>query len=228
MAMLPKTLIPVFSLLLCASALAGDTPVLDPSKGSEVGLVYESWLSPWQEGGEESDTPKTTPTVFKSTTPSKTRAEREKAGHRGHGVVRFTRDLSRATIDLKIEGVKIDEINLFHIHCGSPGVLGNILVDFSQVTDIQKNFKDDGVFTVVVDDAAIAGYVEHAHGLVGLATAGCVVPGHDSGSLADVKASTVAGMALLAEQGQLYFNIHTTGQTFYGDLRGQWWPATTP
>lgn len=173
------------------------------------------------------DRPARTPAVFKSTTPSKTRAEREKAGHRGHGVVQFTRDLSRATVSVKIEDTNIDEINMFHIHCGSPGVLGNVLVDFSQLTDIQKNFKDDGVFSVVVDDAAIADYVAHAHGVVGIATAGCEVPGHDSGDPTPVKATTVAGMALLAEAGQLYFNIHTTGQTFFGDLRGQLWPTPT-
>lgn len=213
-------------LLLCVPASAGDTPALDPSKGSEVGLVYEAYLSPWQESGEEADTPARIPAVFRSTTPSLTRAEREKAGHRGHGVVRFTKDLSRATIDLKIEGVKVSEINMFHIHCGSPGVLGPILVDFSHITDIQKNFAD-GVFSVVVDDAAIAGTLAHAEGMIGMATTGCVVPGHDAGDPSDVKASTVAGMAMLAAQGQIYFNLHTTGQTYFGDIRGQWWPAVT-
>lgn len=223
-----KVLLPSLALVACASALAGDTPQLTPANGSQVGLIFEAYLSPWQEGGEESDTPERTPAVFKSTTPSLTRAEREKAGHRGHGIVRFTKDLSRAMVDVKIEGTKVKDINMFHIHCGSPGVLGPVLVDFSNITDIQKNFGDDNVFSVVVDDKAITATTEHAHGLVGLATAGCVVPGHDAGSPAEVKASTVAGMAMLAAQGQIYFNIHTTGQTFYGDLRGQWWPATSP
>ena len=32
---------------------------------------------------------------------------------------------------------------------------------------------------------------------------------------------TVAGMATIAAEGDLYFNIHTRQQTFYGDIRGQ-------
>jgi hypothetical protein len=35
------------------------------------------------------------------------------------------------------------------------------------------------------------------------------------------KVSTVGGMAAIAGQGDLYFDLHTTGQTFYGDIRGQ-------
>ena len=73
---------------------------LDPSRGGEVGLVVEAFLSPHQEGGEESDTPKTTPKQFRSTGESKSRAEREAAGHRGHGQLRFTRDMSRAFVDV--------------------------------------------------------------------------------------------------------------------------------
>lgn len=210
------------ALLLASAALADDAPALDPAKGKEVGLVYEAYMSPWQEGGEESDTPKKTPMMFKSTTPSMTRAEREAAGHAAHGVVRFTKDLSRATIDIKVEGVKLDEVNMFHIHCGSPGVLGPILVDFSLITDLKQNLAD-GTFSVVVDDAAIANTLASGMGPIGQATMGCVVPGHNAGSKADVKASTVAGMAMFAEQGQLYFNLHTTGQAYFGDIRGQWW-----
>lgn len=210
--------------LLTSPALAADPPVLDPSKGSEVGLVFEAYMSPWQEGGEESDTPKKVPAQFQSTTPSMTRAEREAAKHRAHGVVRFTRDLSRATVDIKVEGVKINEINMFHIHCGSPGVLGPILVDFSLLTDLKKDLAD-GTMSVVVDDAAIVNTMGHSHGAIATLTTGCLVPGHDVDSLEPVKASTVAGMALLAEQGQLYFNLHTTGQSYFGDIRGQWWPA---
>jgi hypothetical protein len=32
---------------------------------------------------------------------------------------------------------------------------------------------------------------------------------------------TIAGLQLIAEQGELYFNLHTTGQTYFGDMRGQ-------
>lgn len=32
-------------------------------------------------------------------------------------------------------------------------------------------------------------------------------------------------MATIAEQGEIYFNIHTKQQTFYGDIRGQLYPV---
>ncbi len=222
-----STLLPLSALLLCAPAAAGETPDLDPAKGKEVGLVYEAFLSPNQEPGEESDTPKKTPAIFKSTTPSKTRAEREAAGHAGHAVVRFSKDLSRAWIDIEISGVKVNEINMFHIHCGKPGHLGPILVDFSHITDIQQNFSD-GTFSVEVTNEAITQTVAHAHGAVGTFTAGCFIPGPSLAGLQPVKVSTVAGMATIAEEGELYFNLHTTGQTYFGDIRGQWYPAATP
>jgi hypothetical protein len=48
-----------------------------------------------------------------------------------------------------------------------------------------------------------------------------VIPSPSLGSNTPLKTSTVAGMAQLAREGELYFNLHTTGQTYYGDLRGQ-------
>lgn len=192
---------------------------LDPARGAEIGLEVEAFLSPHQEPGEEANTPKTVPKQFRSTTPSKSRAEREAAGHRGHGMVRFTRDLSRAFVDVKLEGIPIDTINMFHIHCGKPGILGPILVDFSLATDIQKNF-EDGVFSVEITNADIVATSGHGHGLVAEFTMGCVIASPSLEGL-KTKVSTVGGMAMLAEEGELYFNLHTTGQTYYGDVRGQ-------
>ena len=36
----------------------------------------------------------------------------------------------------------------------------------------------------------------------------------------------LAGMASIAAEGELYFNIHTRQQTFYGDIRGQLLPVS--
>lgn len=206
--------------MLLVAATPAETPKLDPARGQEIGLQYEAFLSPMQEPGEEQDTPKTVPAVFQSTAPSLTRAERVAKGHRGHGTIRFSKDLSRAWVDVKIEGTKIDDINMFHIHCGKPGILGPILVDFSHITDIKKNFSD-GVFSVEVTNDAITQTVDHAHGAIGAFTAGCVVPSLSLAAGPPTKVSTVAGMATIAAEGELYFNLHTVGQTYYGDLRGQ-------
>lgn len=205
-------------------AAAAATPALDPARGQEVGMTFEAYLSPHQEPDEEENTPSTTPAQFKSTTPSQSRAAREAAGHRGHGKIRFSKDLSRAFIDVRVDGVKPATINMFHIHCGKPGILGPILLDFAQVTDLQKELAD-GVLTVEVRNEHLVKTSQHAHGVVGAFTAGCVINSPSLGSAKPSKVSTVAGMAQIALEGELYFNLHTTGQTYFGDMRGQIHPA---
>ncbi|MCY1060451.1 CHRD domain-containing protein [Nannocystis sp. SCPEA4] len=200
------------------------SPALDPSRGAEIGAVYEAFMTPHQEGDEEENTPASTPKQFRSTTPSQSRAEREAAGHRGHGQLRFSNDFSRVFIDVKIEGIDPKTINMFHIHCGKPGILGPILVDFSHATDLQSNIADS-MFSVEIRNEHLTKTVEHAHGLVGAFTTGCIIPSPSLGAIAPTKVSTVAGMAQLARDGELYFNLHTTGQTYFGDIRGQIHPA---
>ena len=198
--------------------------LLEPAKGKDIGLVYEAFLSPLQEPDEEENTPKTVPAAFQSTAPSLSRAQREASGHRGHGQVRFTRDLSRAYVDVKIEGIRVQDINMFHIHCGKPGILGPILVDFSQATNLQESLAD-GVLTVEITNELLVKSAGHVHDPVSALTGGCIIP---SLSLRDVlpsKVSTVAGMATIAREGELYFNLHTKGQTYFGDIRGQLAPV---
>lgn len=205
------------------SAAKPAAPALDPSRGKEIGMVFEAYLSPHQEPDEEEKTPASTPKQFRSTTPSQSRAAREEAGHRGHGVVRFSKDLSRAYVDVKVEGVNTAEINMFHIHCGKPGILGPILVDFSLATDLKSNIAD-GMFTVEIRNEHLVKTATSGHGPLATFTGGCIIPSPSLGSAAPTKVSTVAGMARLALDGELYFNLHTTGQTYYGEMRGQLHP----
>lgn len=200
---------------------------LNPARGAEIGPEYEAWLSPHQEPDEEENTPSLTPAVFRSTAPSQSRVQREAAGHRAHGRVRFSRDLSRAYIDVRVEGVEARNVNMFHIHCGRPGILGPILVDFALATNVQENLAD-GTFTVELTNEHITRTVAAGHGLLGAFTAGCVIPLPSLGSLGPTRVSTIAGMAQLAAEGALYFNLHTTAQTFFGDMRGQILPVTPP
>lgn len=187
-------------------------------------MVFEAYLSPWQESDEEENTPRSTPARFRSTTPSRSRAEREAAGHRGHGQLRFTNDLSRAYVDVRLEGVDLSTITMFHIHCGRPGILGPIAVDFSQATNVKENLADR-TFSVELTNEHMVKTSQAGEGVVGVATSGCVIPSPSLGSQAPVKHSTIAGLARLARDGELYFNLHTTGQTYFGDMRGQLHPA---
>lgn len=210
-----------------ATSAAVPAATLEPARGKEIGLVFESYLSPWQEGDEEENTPRSTPAQFRSSAPSQSRAQREAAGHRGHGQLRFTNDLSRAYVDVRVEGVDLSSVTMFHIHCGRPGILGPIVVDFSQATNVKDNLAD-GTFSVELTNEHIIKTAKAGEGLVGVATMGCVIPSPSLGSNAPVKTSTIAGLAQLAEQGELYFNLHTAGQTYFGDMRGQLGRADSP
>src|SRR5687768_756348 len=83
-----------------AAACAWAQEKLNPKSGSEIGTVVEAFLSPHQEPGEEKDTPRAIPDAFRSKAPSLLRAERKGVGH---GRIRFTRDLSRAYVDVAVE-----------------------------------------------------------------------------------------------------------------------------
>lgn len=196
-----------------------ESPIeLNPSRGPAIGSVFEAFLSPQQEGGEEEETPALIPSQFKSTAPSVARNERMS---RGHGVLSFTNDLSRAYVHVAIEGVKTEEIVMFHIHCGRPGQLGPILVDFALIGDLQDYWADN-VLALEVTNEDIVATANHGQGLVGAFTAGCPIV---TAAPMD-KVKTIAGMETIARQGELYFNLHTKGQTFFGDIRGQLLPVT--
>lgn len=204
----------LLALWLATSALAQPAPpALDPAQGAEIGARYQAWLSPQQEGGEEKDTPAAVPKAFRSTTPS---VNRDLRPSRGHGMLRFTKDLSRAYVDIRIEGVDPKTISMFHIHCGKPGVLGPVLVDFGLKNDLKAAFVGNAFSAVVRNDDLVA-VTAHSHGLIGFATAGCPILAANPFD----RVKTIAGMAAIAREGELYFNLHTTGQTYFGDIRGQ-------
>lgn len=186
---------------------------LDVNRGQEIGSIFEAFLSPHQEGGEEEDTPGFTPDVFKSTAPSVPRNERQS---RGHGVIAFTNDLSKAYVYLAIEGVNTEDIVMFHLHCGRPGQLGPIIVDFSLMGDLHE-YLDDNMLALEVTNDDLMAVVDHGEGLVGALTAGCPIIAANPVD----KVTTISGMETIARQGELYFNLHTKGQTFFGDIRGK-------
>jgi hypothetical protein len=150
--------------------------------------------------------------------------------------------MSRAYVDVKLTARNIsasDEIVMFHIHCGRPGILGPIIVDFALATDIYTNLVDDGIMSVVLtnkdltDNIAVGDMDMSGTGMglpdtsggVGALTRGCIIPGQLSESQLPVKTNTIAGMAHIAQERELYFNLHTAGQTYYGDMRGQVYPV---
>ncbi len=223
MLMLPILLVLVMSRVVFSQSehAAGDrteserpSPIpLNPLLGSEVGFVYEAFLSPHQEGGEEEDTPSLIPAEFRSTEPSVPRAQRTS---RGHAVIEFTNDLSRAFVYLAVENVSPDDVVMLHLHCGRPGQLGPIIIDFGLAGSL-SDYLADGQLALEVTNEDIVAAAEHGQGLIGAFTSGCpIIP-----TIPNDKVKTIAGMELIARQGELYFNLHTRAQTYFGDIRGQ-------
>lgn len=191
---------------------------LNPAAGEEIGFVYEAFLSPQQEAEEEEDVPRLAPDVFRSTAPSVPREERDS---QGHAVIEFTNDLSRAYVYLAIENIEVEDIVMLHLHCGRPGQLGPIIVDFGMIGDIQS-YLADGTMAVEVTNADLEAVIENGEGFVGAFTAGCPI----ISTVPNDRFRTIGGLEYVARQGELYFNLHTAGQTFFGDIRGAFYLVT--
>jgi len=201
------------------SELEQDSPIpLNSSGGSEIGYIYEAFLSPHQEGGEEEEAPFLTPPQFLSTEPSIPRNDRDA---RGHAVIEFTKDFSRAYVYLAVENVNPEDVVLLHLHCGRPGQLGPIIIDFALMGNLQDMLADN-ILKVEITNEDIVAAVNHGEGLVGAFTAGCPI----TLAVPTDKIKTVAGLAMVARDGELYFNLHTKAQTFFGDMRGEFFPAS--
>lgn len=194
-----------------------ESPIeLNPSAGAETGIVYVAYPSPHQQGGEEDEVPPIAPEEFRSTEPSTPRNERTS---RGHAVLEFTNDLSRAYLHVAIENVNPEDITMFHLHCGRPGQLGPILIDFGMMGNLNEYYAD-GRLTIEITNDDIAAVAQSGGGnpLAGF-TRGCpVVP-----EIPLERIKTIGGMELVARQGELYFNLHTAQQTFFGDIRGHFY-----
>ncbi len=198
---------------------------LSSINGDDIGLVYKAYLSPQQEPGEEKDTPKYIPAQFQSTAPSLLRNERKS---KGFGTLKFTKDLSKAYVDVDIEGINVKDINMFHIHCGKPDELGPILVDFALVNDLQKSFPNNH-FATVVTNTNIEQTLNASNDPLGVYLTGCLIE-PDQAKLPEKldqskKVKTVSGMEQYAKRSELYFNLHTKGQTYFGNIRGKIGPT---
>lgn len=198
--------------------LERESPIpLQPEAASEIGLVYEAYLSPQQQGDEEENTPRFVPSQFQSTEPSVPREERPA---RGHAVIEFTNDLSRAYVHLEVINVNPEDVNLLHLHCGRPGQLGPIIVDFGMMGNVSE-YLADGRMTVEVTNADLEAVIDNSEGLIGAFTGGCPIFLANPGD----RFTTIGGLAYVAAQGELYFNLHTKAQTYFGDIRGAFVPV---
>lgn len=200
--------------LMLAAAAASPAHADDPMLGGTTYITYESFMSPAQEPGEESEVPKPLEKTLGATKPSTPRAQRTS---RGWGRVRFTRDFTAAFVDVEIKHVDPNDILMFHIHCGPPGGLGPVLVDLGKFGPLPQKMAA-GKLSAKLSNADLT--------FVSMAPRGFKLPEScpvEIGFPAQTK--TLVGMEHLARRGLLYFNLHTKAHTYYGEVRGQLFPV---
>ncbi|MBZ4418470.1 CHRD domain-containing protein [Myxococcus sp. RHSTA-1-4] len=204
------------TILALTAALASlSAHAKDPALGATTFYTYEAFMSPAQEPGEESETPKPLQKSLGATAPSTPRESRKS---RGHGQIRFARDMTRAYVDVQIDGVNPADILMFHIHCGPPGVLGPIVVDLGEFGAFTKTLVD-GKFSAELSNKNIT-FIKDMHGIKPGLPESCPV---EPGFAAQTK--TLSALDYLARKGVLYFNLHTKAHTYYGEMRGQLYAA---
>ncbi|NVJ22644.1 MULTISPECIES: CHRD domain-containing protein [Myxococcus] len=206
---------PLLFTLATTTLLTLSAHAKDPALGATTFTVYEAFLSPAQEPGEESETPKLLEKSLGATAPSTPREARKS---RGHGALKFTKDLTRAYVEFEMKGVNPADILMFHIHCGPPGVLGPVVVDFGELGNLSKTLSE-GKLSVELTNANVV-FIKDMKGMKPGLPESCPA---ELGFLAQTK--TLASLESLARKGVLYFNLHTKAHTYYGEMRGQLYAA---
>jgi len=208
-----------FVVLAAAALFAQPALAKDPAQGAANFTVYEGWMSPQQQPGDEADAPKALgkATGLQASAPSVPREQRKS---RGWGALRFSKDLTKAYVDIEVTGVNAEDILMFHVHCGPPGVLGPIIVDFGEFGSLPKLLAN-GKMSVELTNKNITFVKQMPKGLKPALPESCPVEiGFPTQSM------TISALEYLARKGVLYFNLHTKANTFYGEVRGQIYPAT--
>jgi hypothetical protein len=102
---------------------------------------------------------------------------------------------------------------MFHIHCGAPGFLGPVLIDFGRKGDLTAMLKT-GKMSLEITNSDINWVSMLPKGFK--APESCPIgPGWP------VQTKTIGGVERLARDGILYFNLHTKQHTYFGEMRGQ-------
>jgi hypothetical protein len=190
------------TLFTLAVLFAAPTMAMNQQFGNQSFTEYEAYLHPAQELGPASGS---------------------KA--QGYARLRFPKNLSSGDINVQIAGIDPAKVTAFHIHCGTPDVLGPIIVNFAQFGDF-KNTIVNGRFSAAVTNQKLT-FVKQPPPPPSL-SGGFKLPlpeGCPSDLNLPAQVNTIAGMEALARKGVLYFNLHTKGHEFYGEMRGQIYPA---
>jgi hypothetical protein len=213
--MMPSSLAVLFLALA-----AGPVGAKEMAPGAETFTTYEAFLSASQEPGEEPEAPKAPGQKYGPPPP----VARDRNKSSGYAQLRFTRDLSKARVEVEVQGIAPSDIEIFRLHCGPPGVVGPIIVDFGSLGPLPRAVGVGAKLNVKLkQDLAnkdVVFVTQLAAGLKPAEKEACPLDPGYGGTI-----TTISAMELLARRGMLYVNLHTHQHRYYGELRGQLYPT---
>jgi acylphosphatase len=196
----------LLSVLLVLGVVFAPAIAANPPTGDQSFTEYEAYLHPAQEADPELQ--------------SKAYA---------YGRLKFPKNLKDGQVNVQVAGIDSANVTAFHIHCGTPGVLGPIIVDLGQFGNLKQTLQKGTLSGTVVNRGLT--FVKQAP-LPPKPGSGSLTLPLPEGCPSDInfpvqQVKTIAGLEALARKGALYFNLHTKGHEFYGELRGQIYPIVT-
>jgi len=193
-------------------------------------FVYDACCSPQQQPDDEKNAPEDLVKISGLISNHKS-IPRELRKERGYGKLVFKKDLSICYLFLYIKNLKSSNINLIHIHAGSPGLLGPIIVNIGDLINIKKDLAD-GHVKIKIKNENIANFVLGE-------SSGCKCKNNEQCTCEKMNSifpktiqfngipltsGNIATLDSLARLGLLYFNFHNDAENFYGIMRGQIYP----
>jgi hypothetical protein len=193
-------------------------------------FVYDSYFSPQQQPDDEVNAP---PSLVEQSGlySDGNSIPRELRKERGYGKLIFKKDLSKCYVYISIKNLKSSNINKIHIHAGAPGILGPIIVNIGNLTNI-KNDLASGYVLLTVTNNDITPFTLGEGGSCICTTSDCscdkensIFPQPISVGGIPLTTGNIATLDNLSRLGLLYFNFHNNSENFYGIMRGQIYPT---
>jgi len=133
----------------------------------------------------------------------------------------FDAYLTQAQITFDLTNLNPSQISAFHLHCGLPGQLGPLVINFGNFGAFTSTFKKIGPNTYRFQQTVTDSDIDEQN----FPPAPGPVPACAGNNIGPAPATSIASLESLGRVGQLYFNVHTgsgTDPTFvFALIRGQ-------
>lgn len=146
------------------------------------------------------------------------------------GLLEFDPYLTQVQVTFYLKNLNPSQIAAFHLHCGLPGQLGPIVVNFNIFGSFTQTFSQVDSNTYLFSQTVTDADVDEANWPPSSLRP---PPACAANNIGPAPATNIAGIEALARIGQLYFNVHVGNSIrqptyFFGLIRGQVYSVETP